>query len=137
MMKSVLVDEKKYDEIIAGIPRDMPIIMVNMLKFKERAVYPDGSSDCTGREAYLRYSKVASKKVAEVGGRPFWMGRVHGSVIGPEGESWDSVMLVEYPSIQAFQQMVSMPEYLKCAVHRTASLEDSRLIATVKSDTPA
>lgn len=131
-MKSISPDPESIRDILAGIPADTPIIMVNLLKFKVRAVYPDGTSDCSGREAYDRYSVVASQKVAEIGGRLFWLGEVQGALIAPPGEVWDKVMLVQYPSIQAFKEMLAMPDYHASTVHREAALEDSRLIATVK-----
>ena len=52
------------------------------------------------------------------------------SVIAPEGETWDEVLLVQYPFGQAFLNMVQMPDYQAATVHRTAALADSRLIAT-------
>jgi uncharacterized protein (DUF1330 family) len=62
-----------------------------------------------------------------VGGGVFFMSPAHAPVIGPEGE-WDVVLLVQYPSRQAFLTMVADPEYQACAHHRTAALADSRLI---------
>jgi uncharacterized protein (DUF1330 family) len=38
------------------------------------------------------------------------------------------MFLVEYPSLQAFATMVTSPDYQKVAIHRTAALQDSRLI---------
>lgn len=131
-MKSINPDPSRLSGIFAGIPSDTPIVMTNLLKFRTRALYPDGASDCSGREAYERYSRVAISKVAEVGGRPFWRGEVKGLVIAPEGEDWDEVLLVRYPSIQAFMTMLAMPDYRKSTVHRTAALEDSRLIASIE-----
>jgi len=138
MMKTVDASPEKLSQVMAAIPKDRPIVMLNMLKFRERALYPDGTSDCSGREAYRRYSQVAAKMVAQVGGNSGgWMGAVQGTLIGPGNESWDSILLVEYPSIQAFKRMLATPEYQACTVHRMAALEDSRLICTMKSDRAA
>ena len=106
--------------------------MINLLRFHEQAVYPDGSghAPCSGREAYQRYAAVALQKVQEVGGRPIWGGAVSHALIAPPGERWDEAVLVEYPERSAFLRMVGMPDYQACAVHRTAALADSRLIAT-------
>jgi uncharacterized protein (DUF1330 family) len=106
--------------------------MLNLLRYRERAEYPQGSAaaPCSGREAYQRYSEVAVRKVAESGGRILWLGAAFLGLIGPEGESWDDVVLVEYPSPRAFLRMISMPDYQAAAVHRTAALADSRLVAT-------
>jgi uncharacterized protein (DUF1330 family) len=109
-----------------------PIVMVNLLRYRAQAEYPPGmgATPCSGREAYSRYAEIALRKVAEVGGRLLWMGSMASALIGPEGEEWDDVVLVEYPSRRAFLDMVSRPTYQAAAVHRTAALADSRLIAT-------
>ena len=130
-METINPDQKRLPEIVAKIPKGQPIIMINLLKFREKAKYPDGSLSCSGREAYQAYTKIASKTLAVIGGEMFWRGQVFGCLIAPEGEAWDEAMLVKYPSIEAFKKMLAMPEYQQGAVHRTAALEDSRLIATL------
>ena len=111
---------------------DAPIVMINLLRYRARAEYPEGfaAEPCTGREAYGRYGEAALPLVSAAGGRILWMGSVQATVIAPDGEQWDDAVLVEYPSRKAFVEMVSKPEYLAVAPHRTAALEDSRLIAT-------
>ncbi len=109
-----------------------PIVMINLLRYRERASYPEGfaAEPCSGREAYQRYGAVAVQRIASVGGRMLWMGQVQTTVIGPDAEQWDDALLIEYPSRKAFLEMVSQPEYQAVVPHRTAALEDSRLIAT-------
>jgi uncharacterized protein (DUF1330 family) len=63
-------------------------------------------------------------------GRVLWAAAATYTVVAPPGERWDDVLLVEYPSRQAFLEMVDRHDYQTAAVHRTAALEDSRLIAT-------
>lgn len=131
-MKTINPDIEKLPEILNNLPADVPIVMMNLLKFRDRAHYPEGieADPCTGREAYQRYSEIALSKVVEVGGQPIWLGEGLGSIIGPEDECWDEVILVKYPSVDAFVRMLAMPDYQASTVHRTAALEDSRLIAT-------
>lgn len=111
---------------------DTPIVMINLLRYRERASYCEGfdAEPCSGREAYQRYGAVATQRVASVGGRLIWLGSAQHTVIGPEAERWDDAVLVEYPSRKAFLTMVSQPEYQAAVPHRSAALEDSRLIAT-------
>jgi uncharacterized protein (DUF1330 family) len=115
-------------------PRDTPVVMVNLLRFRERALYPKGSTfgECSGRQAYKRYMETATEKLSEVGARPIWMSKAFVGVIAPEDEQWDQVFLVKYPSVDAFMTMLKMPEYLAATVHREAALIDSRLIATIE-----
>ena len=63
------------------------------------------------------------------GARVLWQGRADSLVIGGVDERWDVVVLVEYPSRQAFLEMVSSPGYREIGKRRTAALVDSRLIA--------
>jgi uncharacterized protein (DUF1330 family) len=131
-MKSIEPNQDNLQDIFSKIPSGIPIVMVNLLKFREDADYGDASISCTGREAYQTYSKTALRKVREVGGEPIWLGNVSGCLIAPDGEEWDQVLLVRYPSINAFKKMLKMPDYQESTVHRTAALIDSRLIATVE-----
>lgn len=123
---------------LTGLRVDGPIVMINLLRYREQADYPPDApegldtSPCSGREAYQqRYGAVAQQTIAEVGGRLLWAGGVEASVIAAPGEVWDDAVLVEYPSRDAFVKMISMPRYQACAPHRTAALADSRLICTV------
>ena len=50
---------------------DKPIFMVNLLKFKEKAQYPDKrETNLTGEEAYAIYSEEVAIHLAKVGGKP-------------------------------------------------------------------
>ncbi len=137
-MASIEPLPQQIQEFVAS-EHEGPIFMINLLRYREHAGYPDGSgaAPCTGREAYARYAAVALQKVADAGGRPVWLAPVQMSLIAPEGETWDDAVLVEYPSRQAFLEMVSKPDYQAVAVHRTAALEDSRLIAVGPLVSPA
>jgi uncharacterized protein (DUF1330 family) len=125
-------DLRRIQDFLAGGDPDAPIVMINLLRYREQAAYPDGSdaAPCSGREAYQRYGAEAAKHIAAVGGRILWMGAAGPTLIGPADETWDDAVLVEYPARKAFLEMVARPEYQACAVHRTAALEDSRLIGT-------
>jgi uncharacterized protein (DUF1330 family) len=51
-------------------------------------------------------------------------------VIGPPEERWDDVLLVRYPAFSVLQKLFANPQYQAAVFHRTAALEDSRLIAS-------
>ncbi|MDO8331959.1 MAG: DUF1330 domain-containing protein [Fluviicoccus sp.] len=131
-MKTINPDPQRLPAIFAGIPLDTPVVMVNLLRFREVAHYKDGPAAWSGREAYRRYSEVALVKLAEIGAEVIFMGDAKGSVIAPPEESWDEVLLVRYPSIQVFMGMMASPDFREASKHRTAALEDARLIATVQ-----
>lgn len=116
---------------LKSLPQDQPVIMLNLLRFREQAAYPADAdqSPCAGHEAYKRYLALADTHVARVGGEVLWMGKPQANIIAPPDEHWDSILLVRYPSPAAFSAMLRDPDYRAASVHRTAALEDSRLIA--------
>lgn len=103
-----------------------PIVMVNLLSFKEEA---DGiDAGVSGAEAYGRYGAAVAPLLEKAGGRVLYTAVCKDSIIGPGDREWDLVILVEYPSREAFLGMVSDPAYQAEVPHRTAGLADSRLI---------
>lgn len=113
--------------VLASLPEGKPIVMLNLLRFRDQAAYSNPSEACSGREAYKRYSQTSLQTIAAVGASVIFSGRAHESLIAPPGETWHQVFLVRYPSAAAFRSMLSMPEYQACVRHRTAALADSRL----------
>jgi uncharacterized protein (DUF1330 family) len=121
-----------FSAALKQLPKGQPVVMLNLLKFHEQAQYDDESEPCTGRQAYARYSQQAFEHVTAIGGDVIWVGDAKAALIAPPDESWDEVILVRYPSIEKFVEMVMNPEYQAFSKHRTAALENARLIATVE-----
>lgn len=110
-----------------GLTREGPIHMLNLVRLRDKAAYPDGR-EATGAEAYHAYAKESAEVFRRVGGRQHWVGRFELTVIGPTTERWDRVFIAEYPSGQAFVDMLRDPVYREAVKHRQAAVEDSRLI---------
>jgi uncharacterized protein (DUF1330 family) len=109
-----------------------PIVMVNLLKFKERADYEDGRATAlSGREAYDIYGREVSKLVAGVGGRILLSAEVTFLMLGEAEPLWDRVALAEYPNRAALVQMAMSPAYQEIAPHRAAGLAGQLNIETV------
>ena len=121
------------EQIQALLDSDLeaPVVMLNLLKFAERAGGDrgDGESGQSGRDSYTRYGDRVRSMLEKVGGRILWQGRPDSVVIGGDADDWDAVILVEYPSRKAFIDMTSSPKYQEVSKDRTAGLADSRLIA--------
>ena len=93
-----------------------PIHMLNLLKFK-----PDG-----GRKSYAKYSDNTFPLVQKRGGKVVYHAEGKAAVIGDE--QWDTIIIVEYPSRDAFVDMVQSEAY-KAGQHlRTEAIVDSRLV---------
>ncbi len=109
-----------------------PIVMLNLLKFRDRAAYPEGHPDAglTGAEAYARYQHaftvtVGATSQAEV----LFEGPVDQVFIGdPAANAWDACLIVRYPSRRHFLAMMADPAYREALVHRYAGLERTLLL---------
>jgi uncharacterized protein (DUF1330 family) len=123
---SIVPTQAQLDQLQAA-PTDQPVVMLNLLRFKEQADGVDAGA--TGQQAYARYGAAAAPFLARVGGRVLLAVEARQTVIGPEAHEWDMAILVEYPSTTHFLAMASDPEYMKIHAHRDAALADSRLIA--------
>ena len=106
---------------VAKLPSDAPVVMINLLKF----------NDGPGVGSYLQYSREVAPHLERAGGKVRYAGATRVNVIG-DGERpwWDAILVVEYPSPQAFIDMVTDAEYQKVHEHRAAALEQGDLVAT-------
>ncbi len=107
--------------------RPGPIHMLNLVRLRERALYPDGRT-ATGAEAYAAYGRESGPVFARLGGSIVWRGRFELMLIGPSQERWDLCFIAQYPSVAAFVEMIRDPVYRDAVKHRQAAVEDSRLI---------
>jgi uncharacterized protein (DUF1330 family) len=111
---------------------------VNFLKFKPMADYTgievsDKQIGKTGKEVYQHYIKLVEEIIEEYNyGRVIYFGESNSFFIGPENEQWDGFILVEYESVEDFVNFIGSDEYAKIAPHRTASLDDTRLLPSTR-----
>lgn len=92
-----------------------PVVMLNLLRFKPK----------DGRARYEEYGEAVAPLLEKAGGRIAFLGDSAMALLG-EG-SWDLVVLVEYPSRQAFLDMIGSTEYQAIGHLRTEALEKSEL----------
>ena len=115
-----------------ALPRDTAIHMLNLIRLKPLADYPEGHPNrgkgLTGLDAYRAYGRTSAEVFARVGGRQVWAGRPETVLTGPSDERWDLAFIAEYPNAGAFLAMVTDPGYREHVKHRQAGVEDSRLI---------
>lgn len=106
-----------------------PIVMVNLLKFRDVAEYKDGRDEkISGREAYMRYGAKMQPLVESRGGRFLVSAALKEVVIGEVEGLWDVVALMEYPSAAEFVAIASSPEVAEIGIHREAGLAGQLLI---------
>jgi uncharacterized protein (DUF1330 family) len=116
-MNTIEINQDQFVKLLKN-SNPKPFVMLNLLRFKK-----DG-----GRESYARYLQEAAKFVEGVGGKLLFLSQPQELLNGTE--TWDLLMLVQYPSRKAFLQMANDPEYLKIHNFREKALENAVLYAT-------
>jgi uncharacterized protein (DUF1330 family) len=133
-MKQFIDPERAQFDAFKMLDRSTCIHMLNLVKFRKQAAYPDGHelAGCTlsGADAYAHYGRDSAPILSRVGGCIVWRGAFEAVLIGPSEEVWDACFIAEYPNASAFLAMITDAEYKKAVIHRQAAVETSRLIRT-------
>jgi hypothetical protein len=118
-----------------------PVVMLNLLRFREQADYsslpelaPPGP--ISGSDAYDLYVRHTMPFLTASGGSVVFYGTGGHNFIGPSAERWDLVMVIRQSSVADFFAFASNADYMAGVGHRTAALEDSRLIPMVEQPLP-
>ena len=98
-----------------------PVVMLNLLRFT-----PDG-----GRDSYGAYLEHFRRTGAPHGAEVIYVGDGSTAIVAEEGQAWDAVLVVRYPSRQAFSDMVRDPDYQAGTHLRSGALVEAVLQATV------
>ncbi|MEE1928549.1 DUF1330 domain-containing protein [Streptomyces sp. TRM 70351] len=97
-----------------------PVVMLNLLRFR------DG-----GRDSYAAYAaELDATYLPRYGGKVLYAGEGSTALVAEDGQSWDAVLIVRYPSREAFSQMVADPGYQRVTHLRTEALSEAVLQAT-------
>ncbi|MBN2008582.1 DUF1330 domain-containing protein [candidate division KSB1 bacterium] len=116
------------------------IIMLNLLRFRGVADYAANpelkpAEPISGAEAFQKYIDQTLPFLRKSGGDIALLGKGGKYLIGPSDEQWDFVMLIRQNSISDFMAFATNQAYLAGMGHRTAALEDSRLLPIVEAET--
>ena len=89
---------------LSELDQAAPVVMLNLMRFRARSLDGDGS----GWDAYLRYSALTVPMIKARGGTLLWTGNARAIALGTEdGNQWNYVALVFYPSLAAFIDMMT------------------------------
>ncbi|MGC1211552.1 MAG: DUF1330 domain-containing protein [Micromonospora sp.] len=98
-----------------------PVVMLNLLRFAPG-----------GRDSYARYAaELGETFLPRYGGEVLYAGDGARALVAEDGQAWDAVLLVRYPSREAFCRMVADPEYQHVTRLRTVALQEAVLQPTV------
>lgn len=107
---------------------DVPIVMLNLIRFRDTALDGHGCDGMTGEQAYAEYGRRLRALATDFPGSAFWVGEAGRTYIGPDDETWDLVLFVGYESVTVFSDMLASATYQQAARARTAAVADSRLV---------
>jgi uncharacterized protein (DUF1330 family) len=115
-------------EGLKELDQHAPVVMVNLMRFHPRSLDGDGS----GWDAYLRYSALTVPMIKARGGTLLWTGDAKAVALGiQDGNQWDYLALVYYPSVEAFIDMMTSADYeTRCDPHRRNGCAEHVIIAT-------
>ena len=116
---------------LSELDQTAPVVMLNLMRFREHSLDGDGS----GWDAYLRYSALTVPMIKARGGTLLWTGNAKAVALGAEqGNQWDYVALVYYPTLAAFTDMMTSADYEnRCDPHRTNGCAEHVIIATAEA----
>src|SRR3984893_179367 len=118
-------------EGLKGLEHQAPVVMVNLMRFRDHSLDGDGS----GWDAYLRYSALTVPMIKARGGTLLWTGDAKAVALGAQqGNQWDYVALVYYPSFAAFIDMMISADYENLSdPHRRNGCAEHVIIATAEA----
>ena len=132
---------KRYLEVTQAAGRDFiqrglqgPVVMLNLIRLRAVADYSASpelapATPITGAEAFRRYIAHTLPHLHASGGQMLFLGDGGTFLIGPPDERWDLVALIRQSSVDTFLAFAQNADYLRILGHRTAAVEDSRLLA--------
>jgi uncharacterized protein (DUF1330 family) len=132
MAKAYIDPTREAFDAFKALPRNEPIHMLNLIRYRDQADYPDGHENAgkgwSGERAYQEYGKTSGPIFQRVGGSIVWRGAMQAMLTGPDDKQWDAAFIARYPHAGAFLEMVTDPAYRLAVVNRQAAVLDSRLI---------
>lgn len=126
LTNQVMATKEAFVDFIKNYPSGTPLVMLNILKFKAKS----GQGDETGERAYNRYGKNVHPLMTKVGGKVLWAGKTTKTIIGDLEDQPDRILLVQYPSKEAFIEFTTSDEYKVVGKDREIALEYGALLAT-------
>jgi len=107
-------------------PGQGPVLMLNMIRFRDKKIY---------FEQYIPAFNHAVEQLGIEGVTVKLVGKVVANVVADEDEQWDEIVVVEYPSAEAFVTIAQSDIYHEIANPlREAGTADLKLFMTRKID---
>lgn len=122
-----------YDQLSEFLKRDRSkrIQMLNLLKFRDHALYPKGykGKQLTGDRAYSIYGRIANRCLKRLRCFLELAGSIDSIVAGNEDSDWDFVGFVHYRSMNSLVKYTSSKVFQDVQIHREAGMEKTKIYA--------
>ncbi|HAS10731.1 MAG TPA: hypothetical protein DCS55_09490 [Acidimicrobiaceae bacterium] len=127
--------DREYGIRLATTPpdEDGPIWMVNLMSYRDQAVYDGAESAVSGREADDRYAPV--DVLADIGAEVAFVADVEDQLLG-ESPRWDRIGVVRYPTRRSFIEMQSRPDFKAKHVHKEAGMAETIVVGGTPIPSP-
>jgi len=104
-------------------------VMQNLIRYREKALYPAGYDyGDSARAADRRYGKALLPHLLRYGSVPVFVARRCGSFFEPAGsERWDAVAMVRYRSRRDFLRFATAVTRDRITVHKWAAIETTQV----------
>jgi hypothetical protein len=116
---------------LAALDTGNEFLMVNLIKYREKAAYPADSAwaeETDARAADGRYTQGVVKELFARGALPVLKSNVIGSfMIDEDWRDWDEVSIVRYRSVKDMLDMIVGMADSGLAVHKFASIEQTHV----------
>ena len=95
-------------------PNDQPIVTTSFMQMPTGEVY-DEKLGFRGSvaEALEKYIEATTPLIQRLGVKPIYVASVQLTIIGDDSNQWDTVVVTEYPSAEAFIELHLDPEYVE------------------------
>ena len=128
--------DRDYAIRLATTPADEdgPVYMVNLMKYREKADYTDGTElNISGREADDLYAPVGP--LAAIGASMVFLAEVDTQLLG-DAPMWDRIAVVRYPTGRSFIDMQSRTDFKEKHVHKEAGMAETIVMGCTPIDVP-
>ena len=128
-----LMPTGNQEELLNEPGPDGPVFMINLVKFKDKAVYEDGrDTNLSGKEAYRLYGQEVLKMLPKYNAEVIFGTHITELMIGSVEELWDEMSVVKYASRQDLNNMTTSPEWNDINIHRMAGIKGQLNIESVR-----
>ncbi len=124
------VDRAQVRQMLEVPPEeDGPFFMVNLIRHREHAEYPDGrETNLTGEQADGIYGSLILPILLDIGARPVFVANVEDNLIDADGAAWTQIGVVRYPSRAKFFDMLERQDFVDAAQHKLAGVEKTLVL---------